>query len=237
MTGELRAIERRKLYSAIVERILESIDRGAFPPGSRLPPERVLASSLGVSRSSVREALCVLEYAGVLTARTGSGTYVSDDGVSLATTLRARAAAIGEESPLDVVAARRALEPRCAALAAMHRKQADVDALRAAIQMASEQHAMGLDTDDADLAFHRAVAAASRNPVLLHLVEHTVGILRRQNWTELYLRSNSRADMAHFLAQHEPILAAIEQSDPEAAEKAMDEHLDSVEAALLIGFD
>lgn len=237
MAGELRAIDRRKLYSEIVEQILESIHSGGFACGARLPPERTLATTLGVGRSSLREALRVLEYAGVLDVRTGSGTYVSEDGVSLAATLRARAAAVGEQSPLDVVAARRALEPTCAALAAIHRNQADLNLLRATMDAASEQNRLGLDTDEADVAFHRGVAAASRNPVLLHLVEHTVGILRQQIWSELERRSQSRGGMAQFLEQHRPILVAIENSDPEAATQAMLDHIDSVEARLLIGAD
>jgi GntR family transcriptional repressor for pyruvate dehydrogenase complex len=237
MTGEIHAIDRRKLYSAIVEQILDSIHSRAFPPGARLPPERVLASKLGVGRSSLREALRVLEHAGVLDVRVGSGAYVSENGASLAATLRARAAAVGEESPLDVVVARRALEPACASLAAVHRNRADIDLMRATMYAASEQHRMGFEVDEADLAFHRAVAAASRNPVLVDLVEHTVGILRQQLWAELQLRSESRGGMAHFLEQHRPILVAIERSDAAGAAKAMLDHLDSVEAALLAGVD
>jgi GntR family transcriptional repressor for pyruvate dehydrogenase complex len=237
MSGELRTIDRRKLYTEIVEQILESIRSGALPGGTRLPPERVLATRLGVGRSSLREALRVLEYAGVLNVRTGSGTYVSDDGVSLAATLRARAAARGEQSPLDVVAARRALEPACAALAAVHRNGADIDRLRATMDLVSEQDRLGLDTDEGDLAFHRAVAAASHNPVLLHLVEHTVGILRQQIWAELRLRSQSRGGIARILEQHRPIFVAIELSDATTAEKAMLDHIDAVEAALLVGVD
>ena len=237
MAGGLRAIDRRKLYSEIVEQILETIHNGGFACGAKLPPERVLASQLGVGRSSLREALRVLEYARVLDVRTGSGTYVSDDGVTLAATLRARAAAVGEQSPLDVVAARRALEPACAALAAVHRNQADIDQLRATMNAASEQSRLGLELDEADFAFHRAVAVASRNAVLLHLVEHTVGMLRQQIWTELEHRSQSRGGMAQFLDQHRPILIAIEQSDAAAATQAMLDHIDSVEARLLSGVD
>jgi GntR family transcriptional repressor for pyruvate dehydrogenase complex len=237
MAGELRAIDRRKLYSEIVEQILDSIHSGAFPRGARLPSERSLASTLGVGRSSLREALRALEYAGVLDVRTGSGTYVSEDGVSLAAALRARAAAVGEQSPLDVVVARRALEPTCAALAASNHNQADLELLKATMNAASERSQQGLDTDEVDIAFHRAVAAASRNPVLLHLVEHTVGIARQQLWAELERRSRSRGGIAQFLEQHRPILVAIENSDPEAATQAMLDHIDSVEARLLMGAD
>ena len=116
MVFQLQAIDRTKLYASIVEQILDGIESGAFPPGSALPAERILAARLGVSRSSVREAIRVLEHAGLLDVRTGSGTYVADPGPPKVAMLRAQAALKGEQSPIDVMAARRAVEPTCAGL-------------------------------------------------------------------------------------------------------------------------
>src|SRR5919201_6010956 len=111
MSFQFRTIDRTKLYASIVDQIVDGVRAGAFLPGRPLPAERALAAQLGVSRSSLREAIRVLEHAGVVDVRTGSGTYVSERGVSKAAMLRAQAAMVGEHSPLDVVAARRALEP------------------------------------------------------------------------------------------------------------------------------
>src|SRR5947208_5125263 len=124
---ELRAVDRQKLYASIVDQLVEGIRAGVFPPGRALPPERALAERLRVSRSSLREAIRVLEHAGVLDVRTGSGTYVSEYGASSAAALRAHAASIGEHSPLDVVVARRSVEPVCAELAAVNRQRRDVE--------------------------------------------------------------------------------------------------------------
>jgi DNA-binding FadR family transcriptional regulator len=129
MTFELRAVGRSKVSDAIVEQILEGIRSGAFGPGTVLPPERSLAERFGVSRGSVREAIRSLEYAGILDVRTGSGTFVAGAGATKAAALRARAALVGEHSPLDLVVARRAIEPVCAGLAAMNRSQADLEDL------------------------------------------------------------------------------------------------------------
>src|SRR5688572_31643065 len=123
MAFEFSEVERTKLYTSIVDQIVEGVRAGAFRPGRALPAERVLAARFRVSRSSLREAIRVLEHAGVLDVRTGSGTYVSEAGVSKAAMLRAAAAVVGERSPLDVVTARRALEPVAAELAAIHRHQ------------------------------------------------------------------------------------------------------------------
>lgn len=229
---QLRTIGRSKLYTAIVDQIVAGIRSGAFPPGTALPPERVLAEKLSVSRGSVREAIRVLEHAGVLDVRSGSGTYVTEVDPSEAVMLRAHAALIGEHSPLDLMVARRAVEPICAAHAAAQRHEHDLDLLRDAL----EKHATLLDEGehpaDADWLFHLAVAKAARSPVLLLLVELLVQIMQQQTWREL---QRQEGDMC--LAQHRSILHAIESRNPEAAERAMQVHLDGAQRALLLSLE
>jgi GntR family transcriptional regulator, transcriptional repressor for pyruvate dehydrogenase complex len=234
MAFELRTVDRAKLYTSIVDQIVEGIRSGAFPPGSALPAERVLAAKLGVSRSSVREAIRVLEHAGVLDVRVGSGTYVTDGSLSKAAMLRAHATLAGDQSPLDVVVARRSLEPVCAELAAVNRSGRDIDTLRQTIH----EHALLLerhgDPEEADFSFHLALAASSHNPVLLILVERLVEIMRQAAWRELKHRTRERAGRAaRFLEQHRAILHAVERYDAPGAAAAMQEHLDAVEAGLL----
>src|SRR5207247_233602 len=103
---------------------------------------------------------------GVLDVRMGSGTYVSENGASSAAALRAHAASIGEHSPLDVVVARRSIEPVCAELAAVHRHRRDVDVLRAKIREHAALMIAGEDPEAVDHEFHLGVAAACQNPVL-----------------------------------------------------------------------
>jgi GntR family transcriptional regulator, transcriptional repressor for pyruvate dehydrogenase complex len=234
MSDLIQSIDKAKLYVSIVEQIGEAIRSGAFPAGHVLPAERVLATQFGVSRSSLREAIRVLEHAGVLEVRTGSGTYVRTDAASKATMLRAHAAAVGEHSPLDVVAARRAVEPTCAGLAALHRRQRDVDLLRAKIEEQAELNARGDDAEPVDLSFHIAVAAASQNPVLLMLVERLVDVMQQGIWRQLKHQTRSRVGRADaILDHHKEILAAIEEYDSPAAVRAMRAHLDTIEQNLL----
>ncbi len=234
MAFELRIVDRTKLYTSIVDQIIDGVRAGAFPPGQALPAERALAAQLGVSRSSLREAIRVLEHAGVLDVRTGSGTFVSEAGVSKAALLRAQAALIGEHSPLDIVVARRALEPVCAELAAVHRHRHDVELLRAKIHEQAELNRRREDPEKVDLSFHVAVAAASQNPVLLALVERVVEIMRQGTWRTLKHRSRARPGGAErYLEQHRAILVAIERFDANGAARAMRHHLDAIEAGLL----
>jgi GntR family transcriptional regulator, transcriptional repressor for pyruvate dehydrogenase complex len=238
MTFELRTVDRSKLSDGIVNQILDGIRNGAFLPGTVLPSERSLAERFGVSRGSVREAIRSLEYAGVLDVRTGSGTYVTESGVSKASELRARAALAGEHSPLDLVVARRAIEPLCAGLAAVNRSPADLDHLRRLIEVQGELLLRGEETAEVDLSFHVAVASACRNPVLVMLYERIAEIMRQDIWLDLRRRSRAIAGTPQaYLAQHRATLAAIERGDAEAASTAVEAHIDAVEQRLLAEVD
>jgi GntR family transcriptional repressor for pyruvate dehydrogenase complex len=236
MAFQLREVDRAKLYTSIVDQILEGIRSSTFVPGKALPPERILAERLGVSRSSVREAIRVLEYAGVLDVRTGSGTYVTNASLSDAMTLRAHAALIGEQSPLDVMVARRALEPLCAKLAAQNHNRQDLRKLNAAVGEQAALVESGEDSTNADLAFHLAIAAASRNPTLAMLMERLVDIMHQHLWREMKHQKLERAGIQQrFLEAHRTILGYVDARDAERAARAMEKHLVAVEAGMVDG--
>jgi GntR family transcriptional repressor for pyruvate dehydrogenase complex len=231
---ELKVVDKTKVYDSIVEQILTGIRSGAFPPGTVLPPERELAAQVGVSRGSVREAIRVLEYAGVLDVRTGSGTYVTEAGASKAFALRAHAAVAGEQSPLDVIIARRALEPISAQYAALNRHPRDLIALKDSITKQARLVKLGEDPSEPDLYFHIALAEASRNPVLRMLFERVAEIMRQETWVELKHRSRDRPGKQElYLTEHRAIFSKIQQQDAGAAAAAMQQHLDSVEEGLM----
>ena len=105
-------IPPRRLFRRIAEQVAAMIEQGELPHGSRLPAERDLAERLQVSRPSLREALIALEIEGLVEVRGGSGVYV-----------RGRRAGAGPSpqeapGPFDIIGARLAVEPECAALAA-----------------------------------------------------------------------------------------------------------------------
>ena len=113
----LQAVEPQRLYRQIAEQLRQLIARGEFALGSRLPAERDLATQLGVSRPSVREALIALEVEGVIEVRTGSGIYVK---AWPGPTPAASGNGPTEWGPLEVMRARLLVEPEVAALAAEH---------------------------------------------------------------------------------------------------------------------
>lgn len=229
----LRSIEREKLYLEIVEQILDAITSGAFPAGSALPPERIMASQLGVSRASLREAIRVLEHAGVLDVRMGSGTFVVEDGPSPKSVLRTRAALIGDLSPLDISLARLALEPVVAGQAALNRHESDIATLRGHFEEHRRLHLEGSDSEQPDLAFHLALADATYNPVLADLVHRLVEIMHQRTWREFRVRQLRHPGRGgEILAQHEALLDAVSARDSTAAEAAMRAHLEAVTAGV-----
>lgn len=229
MSDPLKSIEREKLYLEIVEQILDAITSGAFQKGSALPPERIMASQLGVSRASVREAIRVLEHAGVLDVRMGSGTFVVEDGPSPKSVLRTRAALIGEHSPLDISLARLALEPVVAAQAALNRHDSDIATLRRHFEAHALLIADGDDPEQPDLDFHLALANATYNRVLVDLVERLVEIMHQRTWRDYRARQLRHAGRGEtMLEQHRRLLDAVIARDSLAAQEAMRAHLEAV---------
>lgn len=218
----------------VVAALLKQIQSGSLLPGSVLPPEREFAAECGVSRGTLREAIRILDYAGVLEVRTRSGTYVSETALSKAIELRAHAALRGEASPLDIMVARRALEPVNARYAAVNRHIRDLHALRKSVRDQRRLIDRGEDPNEVDRQFHVSVAVASRNPILSLLFEKMADVMHQRTWTELKHSSRSAGDHQDlYLRQHHIILDAIERGDSASASNAMLEHLDSVDEGLL----
>ncbi len=228
------AVERSRVYTSVVDQILASIRSGKFSPGTSLPAERVLANQLQVSRGSLREAIRVLEHAGVVDVRTGSGTYVTQQSGSDAAMLRAHAAVIGEHSPLDLMVARSALEPVCAEHAATSHHPGDLEAMEESIIEQDRLIREGGDVSQVDSAFHLAVAAASHNGVLLAQERMLVDLMHEQTWSELKQRSRANIGAAEqYLEHHRHVLRAIKQGDSRRAGQMMAVHMSAIETALL----
>jgi GntR family transcriptional repressor for pyruvate dehydrogenase complex len=231
---EFDPIDRSKLYAEIVNRILARIREGTLRPGDRLAPERVLAEQLGVSRSSVREALRVLEHAHIVRSRTGAGTYVTEAAVSREASIRLRAAMEREEVPFDILAVRRPLEGMASQLAArMWEDSEQLEPIEAALRRQRTLIAQGDDPLEADLSFHLAIAYASGNALLLRLMEQIVALMRQDLWQELKHLILDRETAQKYLRQHEAVFTAIERRQPTVAAQAMEAHLASIEADLL----
>lgn len=166
---------RTGLIDATVAQLRARITSGDWPVGSRIPPEPALVELLGVGRNTVREAVQSLVHAGLVERRQGSGTYV----LSASELAVSMGRQIADARQRDVIEVRRSLEVEAARLAARRRTAGDVATITHLRDQRAEAYASGaLDRMvAADLALHRAIARAARNPVLLSMYENLIGAI------------------------------------------------------------
>jgi GntR family transcriptional repressor for pyruvate dehydrogenase complex len=200
------------------------IRSGAFAPGTRLPGEHATAEQFGVSRAVVREALARLKTEGLIRTRQGDGAFVGE--------WRSEALhldpGIGQDlaSVLMIVELRKGLEAEAAALAAARHSEAEMAAIEAARVRAAKITAARGDSVIADIAFHRAIAEATRNPyygaVLDYLTQFVVPAIRASRG-----HAALREDFAREVdAEHLAITGAIRRRDGDAARAAAQTHMD-----------
>lgn len=219
--------------SAATARLKDFLAGAAVSADGRLPPERELAGRLGVSRSDLRKALAELEADGVIWRHVGKGTFV---GARPVDTVADVAALTRRTNPSEVMQARLTIEPEMARLAALHATSADIAELRSCIAR-SRQAETWRQYEAWDNRFHRAVGEATRNALLLGLLDTLTAVRRAVTWGRL--RYNPvRPDPAHHsFEEHEAIVAAIAERDAHAAAGAMRTHIRSVERNLLARMD
>jgi DNA-binding FadR family transcriptional regulator len=232
----LPQIESVRLYRQIANLLSTRIDQGLFPIGSFLPAERELAEQLGVSRTSVREALIALEVGGQVSIRAGQGVQVLHSS--------AQADGAGQDSdtvpadigPIQIMEARSLVEPKTAGLAAVNHTAANLKGMRRAMALQAEAaSAKAPQYREGDRNFHVEIARASGNPAFEVLVstlwEYRTKPLFRK-FEEMLVGPDRPKKTA---AEHRDILDAIAARDGSAAAKAMKRHLDAVLRAFIKG--
>jgi DNA-binding FadR family transcriptional regulator len=215
----LQTIEPRRLYRQIADQLRALIQSGEYPIGCRLPAERDLAATLGVSRPSVREALIALEVEGLVEVRMGSGIYVQPPEAASA------ARRVVAEAPLETIRARQVIESELAAQAALQMKPAQVRGLRDAIAAMEEEAAAGQVPTHGDRLFHLRIAEASDNSVLLRVVGELFDERRNPLFAQLGSHFETADSWAAAIAEHRAVVAAIAAHAPERAREAMRRHL------------
>ena len=209
--------------SATTQLLLGMIEELGLLPGDRLPVERDLAVRLGVSRSTVREAIRTLSSMGVLTARQGSGTYVTDlSAARLAAPLQI-AVERNATSASQLMDVRGMLEVGATELAALHATPKDIKRLRrlAAAITAEKDGARNLA---ADRAFHSAIHELSGNQLLFELIQPIweLGAALRERVME------GEDVIGRTREAHEAIIEGIESGDPAVAGAAMRGHIEDI---------
>ncbi len=217
-----RPVERLLTPHRIVEQFQRLIATKQLAPGDRLPAERVLASLLGVGRSTMREAIRALESLGLVETRPGQGTFLRTTDSLL--TIVARPA-FSCPDYLMILEARRVVEPPIAGLAATRATPETVQRLRRALTTEAAEISDGGAGVEPDLTFHGEVGRAAGN-LVLHRFQEGLEEALRANRAVLEKRV-SRKGPAH--QEHMDVFAAIVEGDAARAERAMAVHLEAVQ--------
>lgn len=228
---QLESVRRNRLSEQVAEQ-LEAFILHNLKAGDKLPPERQLAETFGVSRSSIREAIRRLELIGLVEPRQGMGTVVRDESSTpvvnpLAGVLMQKRRMLAEL--LDV---RKIIEPPLAARAAAHVTPEQIEHLNELVARQRTLLAKGESTVDADSEFHYAIAQAADNAVILKVLDVLMDLLRETR--EKTLQAQGRPGKS--IRAHERIVDALRRRDAQGAETAMRQHIQGIELIVLHQF-
>ena len=213
------------LADVLAQRLEQDIAQGHYAPGEKLPTEQQLATTYGVSRPIVREAIGRLKHDGLVTSRQGSGAFVAESGG--ASVFRLDVSNFKDREEIEsLIELLMAIESSATELAAQRRTEQDLIALGhqlEAMQAAIERGDSGVDED---VAFHRAIVEATKNPFFMDL--STFLDRRVRHFIRTARANTAKLQTGHMMAvqdEHRDIFNAIRDKDAQRARQAAENHL------------
>jgi GntR family transcriptional repressor for pyruvate dehydrogenase complex len=228
---QLAPMQVPKASDVLADELRERILRREFPEGTALPPERELVTQTRMSRTTVREALRILEVQGLVRIRTGrsGGAFVQrpgEESIASSVNLMIRGRRIRMAALLET---RESIEPSCAQLAAKYRTAADLDVLERAND-AIETDGTLADFLTANIDWHIAVAVASHNELLTGFMLALSRAIYASTDNQGFIDAEVRATT---IRAHRTITDAIRDRDPQAAVRRMERHVHAYAEAVL----
>ncbi len=223
----------------VLEQIISALETGEYAPGEKLPPERDLATAMGVSRTSIREALSILHTVGVVERQQGSGTYVKC--VDSSAFERAWLVLEGSETPHEIFEWQQIIEPAIAILAAQRAKESDLEAMEAALEAMRKALLNGdrPSYSKNDRRFHMAIAETCSNTIVRRQMAALSELMSRQVWRSIknYGVDPLREEgyLLRSLQFHERVFDAISNADQAEIERAFEEHYQYVREVVFNG--
>ena len=207
--SDISPLIKRSLVDQALDQLRQRINSGAWQVGERLPTEPELCAELGISRNTVREAMRVLAFSGLIEIRQGDGSYLRSMTDPLGTMRALSHCTLGQAQET-----RQILEVEAIGLAAQRRTASDLRALRTALDASAALYQGDLEAYiSADLAFHQRLVDAAHNPALSELYQYFSAIVGAQLRQTLNLSPRRQA----VFDLHVALLDAVEQQDPERA--------------------
>lgn len=216
-----KIVSQRRLPQEVATQIKDLILGKKLKPGDKLPNEMELSRLFGVSRPTVREAVKALMSQNIIEISRGKGTFISktpgivDDPLGLDFVTH-------PDLKLSLIEARLLIEPGAARIAAKNAEEEDVVRIEGFIRSMEEAVRRGEIDMDVELAFHRSIAEATKNPVIVRIVPVIIDAI-----IKTYRDApRTNEDHKHALEEHIRITEAVKARDPSAAFKAMEHHLE-----------
>ncbi len=230
----LKPVTQLPRYRLAADQIAAQIEDGSLSPGDKMPTERELVETLGVSRATVREAIIALEIMGYVESRFSAGVFVKARSSAEEAADIVRVLPDCDDGPFELLEARRVIEGEIAALAAERITPAHIDTLWQFTQAMEEHAGQALWNEDADAGFHATIADAAGNAPLTRIAAE---FWRQQREAPMWRAIGQNIDDANLrpklVAEHEDIIAALTEGDAEEGRTSMHVHVDSFASALL----
>lgn len=227
-----KVIKQKKIFEVILDQFKDLLMTKKLKIGQRIPTEMELSETWGISRTSLREALKVLNVLGIIEAKAGEGTIIKQaDPENLKNIMSLVALSRGIDT-VELYEVRTVIEMYSVRLAAMRRTDEDLAALKQHLAKMEHDYVNKELEIESDFYFHRSIVEASKNKILIMLMEMISGLLEEQIRETRSKLASSVGTLKQFQKQHWDIFRAIEQQLPERAESAMLEHMNYAQQEL-----
>lgn len=217
----------RRLYQQVADKLRQDIAEKRYEVGTRLPAERLLATEFNVSRPTVREAIIALEIQGLVEVRVGSGVYVTNRHSSHSNPSEL------DIGPFELLEARRIIEADAAAMAAARISDIQVARLDTLLKEMQHENEIGAVGERADREFHSVIAQGTKNSALVSTIDHLWSVRETSPMLVAMLNKARAYGIQPMIDDHQRILDALRERDPDGAHAAMHAHLSRVIDALL----
>ncbi len=221
-----------KRSEIVLQKITEQFLNGQVMSGEKLPSERALAETFGVSRNSVREALQRLALENVIEIKRGGGSIVKGEREEIHEMLAEKTVYVEEHLVFEMLEVRRALEVEAASLAAQRATAEDLKSISEALKamdVSIEEVEKGVQ---ADVDFHMRIVEASKNSILIHLAQTLMTEVEKTIYVTRKYRFMDDKRYRETLMEHKEIYLAIASGDRELAKLRMDTHITDIRKEL-----
>jgi len=224
---EFKPIRKNSIVVELTKNLLEFIFSGSIQPGDKLPTERQLQEALNVGRSSIREAIKVLNVLGILEVRPGDGTYLNKLDSGFLSDSIEWGLLLGERNIMDIIESRKEIEITIAKYAAIRGTEGEIKELWSILEQL--KHATKEDFIELDVAFHSKLVDMARNSVFKSIFVSIQSLMRA--WIKLVIFDEENTEFSYN--DHLKIYLAVANKDPEASMEAMRLHMEDASKRLI----